>query len=446
MSILTHVKLDGYTFQHDLIEKLPYSNKSIITYLKKMVSAGILEQGMKQIIEKERKIWMKWYVPTQLGKWFILFLKQPTEISAELTKEAVAELFQLYSKSIVEACKKYKISIDSFHDALDKHYLETIKKTPKTMADVVVFGSAALDIYGRIEKLPEPEETIYIEETGSYLGGMGSNVAVALARLEVPTAFMGKIGTDHAARLLLENLKENHVDISSLSLEKLNSLQTLVLSDQEGKRYLFVIGSKNAALSITSPKEIDWDMVKNCKIVYIGEVFVEMASTIANFAKTQGKTVIYRPGAPYLKFGVEKLDDILEHADIFILNNIGWKILRESSKRRLETPTNLLKENLNTVIITKGAEGCETYTSKERFISPIPETLLKRFKVVDPTGAGDAFSAGVIKGLLEGWSLKKAISYGQVVSAIKCSRIGTGPAFPTLNEVENAFQTLHSTM
>lgn len=442
MSILTHVKLDSYTFQHDLIEKLPYSNKSVIVYLKKMVSAGILEQGMEQIVEKERKIWMKWYKPTQLGRWLILFLKQPTEISAELTKEIVAELFQLYSKSIVEACRKYGISIDMFHNILDEQFLETAKKTPKTRAEVVVFGSAALDIYGRMEKLPEPEETAYVEETGRYTGGMGANVAVALARLMVPVAFIGKIGTDSAGRKLLQNLEENNVDTSSVARDKLDSLQTLVLSNGENKRYLLAIGSKNTALSLTSPKEIDWDVVKNCKIVYIGEVFVEIASTLANFAKTQGKKVIYRPGAPYLKLGLQKLADILEHTDIFILNDVGWKILKEFSQRKLEAPTSLLDYGPKIIIITKGAEGCQAYTETEQHTLPVPKPLKEQFKVVDSTGAGDAFSAGLIKGLLQGWEIKKAITYGQVVSAIKCSRIGTSPSFPTLKEVEDAFRNL----
>jgi len=439
ISILRRLKTDSRTYQQDLIQGTTYSNKSIIEYLKRMVSADILEHGMERVTTKERRIWMKWYTPTMLGKWLILFLKRPEEIPLDLTKKTIEELFQVYSSSIVEVCEQYGLTINSFHQVLNEQYLqETIKKAPKTKPEVVVYGSTALDIYGSIERLPETEENMYVEETGRYPGGMGANVAVALARLGVPTAFVGKIGSDHPSGLLLENLHKNNVDISNVTIARLNSLQTLILTAGEGKRWLLTLGSPSAAMSLTSPTEIDWNMARESRIIYIGEVFIEVASVLASFAEAQGKTVVYRPGTPYLRLGVEKIHDVLEHTDIFILNHVGWTILQETSKEKLETPADLLKHGPLTVIVTRGSEGCEVYTREERFTMPIPHGLRSRFKIVDPTGAGDSFSAGVIKGLLEGWNLKKAISYGQVAAIITCSRLGAAPAFPTVKEVESA--------
>jgi len=440
ISILRRLKTDSRTYQQDLIQGTPYSNKSIIEYLKRMVSADILEHGMERVTTKKRRIWMRWYTPTRLGKWLILFLKHPEEISPDLTKKTIEELFQVYSSSIVEVCEQYGLTINSFHRILNEQYLqEIIKKAPKIKPDVVVYGSTALDIYGSIERLPKTEETMYVEEIGRYPGGMGANVAVALARLKVPTAFVGKIGSDHLSGMLLENLHKNNVDISNATVARLNSLQTLILTAGEGKRWLLTLGSPGTAISLTSPTEIDWNMARGSRIIYIGEVFIEVASVLASFAKTQGKTVVYRPGIPYLRLGVEKIHDVLEHTDIFILNNVGWTVLQETSKEKLETPADLLKRGPSTVIMTRGSEGCEVYTREERFIMPIPHDLRSRFKVVDPTGAGDSFSAGVIKGLLEGWNLKKAISYGQVAAIITCSRLGAAPAFPTVEEVDSAF-------
>lgn len=68
----------------------------------------------------------------------------------------------------------------------------------------------------------------------------------------------------------------------------------------------------------------------------------------------------------------------------------------------------------------------------------VPADLQAKYKVMDSTGAGDSFSAGLIKGLLEGWDLKKAISFGQTAARITCSKIGAAPAFPILREVEEA--------
>jgi hypothetical protein len=127
MSVLTKLKLDRRTYQRELIRQTSYSNKSIIEYLKKMVKAGILEEGLEQISTKKKRIWIKWYVPTQLGKWFILFLKNPDEIPSDLARRTLEELFQLYAHSIVEVSEKYGLSPDFFHQILGKHYPRTDK-------------------------------------------------------------------------------------------------------------------------------------------------------------------------------------------------------------------------------------------------------------------------------------------------------------------------------
>jgi ribokinase len=437
-SILTQIKIDARTFQHDLIRRLRYSNKSVIKYLKQMVDADILEQGMERVVEKGKAIWMKWYTPTSLGKWVILFLMPPEQVHPELAKHTVEELFRLYAASVVEVCEKYGLTIDSFQQAFDEQYLNTtVAKAKKIKPEVVVYGSAALDIYGNLERLPNADETVYVEETGRYAGGMGANVAVALARLEVPVAFVGRIGSDFVGRVLLGNLVRNGIDIANVDITKQRSLRTLVLQDGKGGRWLFALGSSDHTLSLASPSEIDWSLIEQSQIVYVGEVFTEIASTIVSYAKNKGKTAIYRPGVPYLRFGVEKLQDILKHVDIFVLNELGWKALQISSRNSLDAPEDLLKCGPATVILTKGEEGCVVYTREGSYVVLVPAGVLGRFRVVDPTGAGDSFSAGLIKGLLEGWSLKKAVSFGQAAACITCSRMGASPSFPTLEEVED---------
>lgn len=129
LSILTRMHLEERTYQQELIHGTRYSNKSIIEYLKRMVLAGILEQGMEQVLTERKRVWIKWYAPTQLGRWFILFLKNPDEIPPNLTKKTIEELFQLYSSSIVEVCEKYGLSPEFFHQILD----EQMKKKTHTI-------------------------------------------------------------------------------------------------------------------------------------------------------------------------------------------------------------------------------------------------------------------------------------------------------------------------
>jgi hypothetical protein len=119
-TLLMKIKLEGRTYQRDLIKGTTYSNKSIIEYLKRMVSADILEHGMEQVQKGKRKVRIKWYVPTQLGRWFILFLKPTEDIPEETVKAIIEEIFQMYASSIVDICNDYGIELDVFKQILNK--------------------------------------------------------------------------------------------------------------------------------------------------------------------------------------------------------------------------------------------------------------------------------------------------------------------------------------
>ena len=121
-SLLMNMKLDKRTYQRDFIKGTSYSNKSIIEYLKRMVSAGILEQGMEQVTEGKRKVRIKWYVPTKIGRWFVLFLKPTEEIPPELVRKTIEEIFQVYASSIVEVCENFEMDINIFRKILNIEY------------------------------------------------------------------------------------------------------------------------------------------------------------------------------------------------------------------------------------------------------------------------------------------------------------------------------------
>jgi hypothetical protein len=121
-SLLMNMTLEGRTYQRDLINGTSYSNKSIIEYLKRMVSAGILEEGMEQVVTGKRKVRVKWYVPTNLGRWFILFLKPTEEIPSEIVRKTIEEIFRVYAFSIVEVCEDFGIDIDVFRNILKSEY------------------------------------------------------------------------------------------------------------------------------------------------------------------------------------------------------------------------------------------------------------------------------------------------------------------------------------
>ena len=93
-----------------------------------MVSADILEQGMEQVTTGKRKVRVRWYIPTNLGRWFILFLKPTEEIPPELVRKTIEEIFQMYAQSIVELCQSFEIDVDVFCQILNKQRPKTKQK------------------------------------------------------------------------------------------------------------------------------------------------------------------------------------------------------------------------------------------------------------------------------------------------------------------------------
>ena len=131
-SLLMAMDVEGRTYQRDIINGTSYSNKSIIEYLKRMVSADILEEGMEQVATGKRKVRVKWYVPTNLGRWFILFLKPTEEIPSEIVRKTIEEIFRVYAFSIVEVCENFGIDIDVFRNILNSEYSKkTVNRSTK---------------------------------------------------------------------------------------------------------------------------------------------------------------------------------------------------------------------------------------------------------------------------------------------------------------------------
>ncbi len=121
LEILKRVDPHQRTYQRDLIEKLnQYSNKTVITYLKTLVSMGLLEEGMEKVWTGRRYAWRKWYKPTFLGKWFVLLLQPPGSLPKSDIEAVVKELFALYLRNLRKFCERHGIGEELIKSLLDE--------------------------------------------------------------------------------------------------------------------------------------------------------------------------------------------------------------------------------------------------------------------------------------------------------------------------------------
>lgn len=96
-------------YQKNLIESLSHSNKTVIDHLKAMTNLGILKEDMEKIESGGRIVWMKYYVLSDLGKWFALLLAKEDALSTDEKAEIVRSVFRSYIKWVKELSEKLHV-------------------------------------------------------------------------------------------------------------------------------------------------------------------------------------------------------------------------------------------------------------------------------------------------------------------------------------------------
>ncbi len=261
-------------------------------------------------------------------------------------------------------------------------------------------------------------------------GGSAANTAVALSRLGVPVGFLGAMGDDELGHQLLSNLRGEGVDVSRVQvLEERSSTRIYVIVDVEsGERGM--IGVRDASLGFKPDEET---------VKYVAEAeILHVSGYMLHEEPLRGRTRWLMMEAS--ERGVEvSLDLTPESADRKLLRRLPIDLLlcNEDEIRRLgyqpsEGGASKAQKELGFrgVIVKLGRRGCITSFGDETYHRPAFEV-----EVVDTTGAGDAFNAGILYGLSKGLEADRMLEMANALGAYAC--MGPGARhLPTMRELE----------
>lgn len=268
--------------------------------------------------------------------------------------------------------------------------------------EVVCFGSAVVDAFVKIN-FKEDSKKIMIPFGSKMLmkdlhfevGGGGTNTSVAFSRLGLRTGYIGKIGDDKYGEQILDLLKK----------EKITFLGNKVKGETNG--FSVVLISKKLNRSILTYKginnEIGYKDVKKFQtnLLYLSSLMEKSLKTqisLSKKLKKKGTKIAFNP-SEYLVRKV-KLNALLKLCDILIVNKEEAELLTKK-KNKLK---GISEMGPSIVVITDGRRRVycyDSYTGKTYSINP------PKLKIVEKTGAGDAFAAGFVAGLIK----KKPIEY-----------------------------------
>jgi len=289
--------------------------------------------------------------------------------------------------------------------------------------DVVVVGSANLDLVARTPRLPRPGETVTGSQYFESCGGKGANQAIAASRAGARTAFIGAIGKDHAGETLRAAFTSNNVDTTALQTVEVSTGRALIGVSDDGENSIIVVPGANHAITVGEIKQnartISSARVLLCQL----EVPIEVVQTAFSLAGTDTLRILNPAPA------VPLTSELLALVDVIIPNEHELKLLGGADA--------LFKHGIKTIIVTQGAQGATLITQDA-------QTKIQPYVVVpvDSTGAGDAFCAMIAARLAIGEPMAEALKAAVVSGALTTLVAGAVPSLPIWSMVSSKLESM----
>ncbi|MDP3879913.1 MAG: carbohydrate kinase family protein [Dehalococcoidales bacterium] len=326
--------------------------------------------------------------------------------------------------------------------------------------EVVGLGALNLDRVYRVERTLGDAETAagrdmeHIPEAerkfiGSFPGGSAANTIYGLARLGVNTGFIGAVGDDDESRILLRDFEKAGVDTSQIKIKPATGTgETLCLVDNLNFRSIQVTPGAN---SLLNAGDIELDYLNRAGLLHISsfvddpqlDIIVQLVARLDSRVK-----VSFSPGSLYAARGLQTLTPLLARADILFLNESEMKQLTgavdfsSGARRCIELGCRIVAVTLGQGIPYKSvmATSYIRTAEKEYIIEPGDKSIIS---ALDTTGAGDAFAAGFLYGLLKDKDIEQCGRLGDTVARFSIRKIGARDGLPTLDELSHRYHELY---
>jgi ribokinase len=269
-----------------------------------------------------------------------------------------------------------------------------------------VFGSLNHDITVTVPHMPSSDETLRAVGMAEFCGGKGFNQAVACARLGAVTDLVGCVGRDGSADLLTASLDRNQVGRYHVKVVEAHTGTALITTDQRDVTIVIVPGA-NAAVDVATANAAR-ELLESVDVLLLqGEVSHLAAARAAELVRRAGGKVVFSPAPVHAESAL-----VLPHAS-YVVANRG-----EAAALGLAAGP--------TTVITIGKDGAMI---DDEIIPVYPAT------VIDPTGAGDAFTAAFAVAIAEGATPIEAVRFGCAAGSWAVRIAGAEPSMPTRAQV-----------
>jgi sugar/nucleoside kinase (ribokinase family) len=301
---------------------------------------------------------------------------------------------------------------------------------------VVCAGLVVADVFvPPLERLPAAGELVTTGDFVVETGGCAANAAFALARLGVRAAVVAQVGDDHFGAFVEDELRAAGLDVTGIGRAAgLGTSKTVIIPvTGEDRRFIHTFGA-NAALCAA---DLAPALARAPEVLYIGGFLVlpglrqdELAAQL-RLAREAGTRVVFDVVAPAGRaLSLDDVAGVLPEVDYFVPNDDEAAALTGERDPRRQAER-LLELGAGTVVVTLGERGLIAASRTETIELPAPQV-----DFVESSGAGDAFAAGLVYGLLQSWPLRRSLEFASVIGASACTRLGCTGGLVTRAEAD----------
>ena len=297
--------------------------------------------------------------------------------------------------------------------------------------DVVSVGSAKIDAYLFVHdanthfRLNKPTnefcvrfgEKIIVDKCAFTLGGNAANVAVGLSRLGLKSTIFAEIGDDELSQRIITTFKKEKVQIDHIKQSKNEQTSLSVILNFKNERTIF-------SEHVYRNHDFNFDNLST-KWVYltsIGEEWKNAYKKVANFVKQTKAHLAFNPGTLQINAGSDAIKNIMALTDILFLNKEEASQITNSDNKEIIKELLIKLQNFGPkiVVVTDGQNGSYVLNeNKQMFTYGIIPC-----KIVEKTGAGDAYTTGFLAAILHEVPIKEAMKWGTLNAASVVGQIG----------------------
>lgn len=298
---------------------------------------------------------------------------------------------------------------------------------------MVGFGLNAVDHLIVVPEYPAFDTKTRFTEYERSAGGQTASAMVALQRLGLKTAYTGRFGSDDDGRFGLLSLEYEGVNLDyAETIEGAdNQVAFIMIDSRSGERT--IIWDRDERLSYR-PDEVPLELATRGRVLHLDAHDPPACAVMARAAREAGAIITADIDNVY-----EGLPELLPLIDVLITSSAFPHRLTGISDERAALVELKAQYGCAVVGATLGTRGAVIYVDGQFMESPACEVP---GGCRDTTGAGDAFHAGFIYGMLRDKDLESCMKLGNAVAALKCRALGARAALPTAGELEEFLQVI----